>query len=513
MANVLSFSLTPQEAERLKYYTQTGRYLEPRGAADLAMIIVISTAYFVELLATIFMLWNRSYLPIKAKNPILMALVFVASVLWFAGNLQINGHVPLKDTQLEQCKAIGVWMHILMGVCSVSSLIGFRSFGLYQIFCRNRPYRGPALLISVILTITCMLVFGIITEALPDDLSVKYLEHIDICGFALGYRIGMFALIWVTWIIVALLNWRIRNIKSSFNESREITVACIIVFAVLIFMTVLSIAQPRYTAYRALRITATLLNHFAATTIWWLMMAVPLYNCLTNRETYLKQWIYKLRQDGLQRAYHIDAGASKGNSLSSSDHPYNKHHEPESRRHSVHAQIHDKDIGYANPNGEFYYGANNEATISEVLAKVCPNAMGGTPCNRSGEGNGGIHLSSSASSLVMHRPPMSAGCGGMSQAVYSSENSSEANSPHRVQSPAAAAAKRPWDKLASAVGRLGGQPTSPGLKSPIPSPTTARPYIPTSSFPDPAAASQLRLDAAQDSRLNDSYTSDDRRIL
>ncbi|KAJ2487726.1 hypothetical protein IWW37_005123 [Coemansia sp. RSA 2050] len=515
MANLLSFSLTPQEAERLKYYTQTGRYLEPRGAADFAMIIIITTAYFVQLIATLFMLWNRNYSPIKAKNPILMAFVFVASVLWFAGNLQINGHVPLKDTQLEQCKAIGVWMHVLMGVCTVSSLIGFRSFGLYQIFCRNRPYRGPALLISVILTIACMLVFGIITEALPDDLSVKYLEHIDICGFALGYRIGMFVLIWATWIIVALLNWRIRNIKSSFNESREITVACIIVFAVLIFMTVLSVAQPRYTAYRSLRITATMLNHFAAIAIWWLMMAVPLYNCLTNRQMYLKQWIYKLRQDGLQRAYHIDAGASKGNNLSSSDHPY-KQHEPESRRHSVHTPIHDKGIGYANANGEFYYGANNEATISEVLAKVCPNAMNSVPCSRSGEGDGGIHhLSSSASSLVMHQQPMSAGCGGMSQSAYLPENPSEANGPHRMQSPAAAA-KRPWDKLTSAVSRLGGQSSSPGVKSPLPSPsspTTAQPYIPTSSFPDPAAASQLRLDAAQDSRLNDSYTSDDRRIL
>ncbi|KAJ2067998.1 hypothetical protein GGI08_001106 [Coemansia sp. S2] len=505
MANLLSFSLTPEEEERIKYFAEIGRYLDPRGAADATMIIVISVAYFVQFVAVIFMLWNRNYPPIKAKNPILMAFVFIASVLWFAGNLQVNGHVPLKGTALEKCKAIGVWMHILMGVCAVSSLIGFRSFGLYQIFCRNRPYRGPALLISVIVTVTCMLVFGIITEALPDSQSVSYSDKSDYCGFAFGYRVSMFALIWVTWIIVAVLNWRIRHIKSSFNESREITVACIIVFGVLTFMTVLSVAQPRYLSYSALRISATTLNHFAAGTIWWLMMAVPLYKCLTDRQVYLKQWIYKLRQDGLQRAYHIETGTNKGN-MSSGDHSY-KQHDAANHRHSMNAQIHDKDIEYADTNREFYYSPHNETTIS---AQVCPNALISSACSR----DGGIHPSNSASSLVKHQQPLSANCGGAGQSSYLSESPSETSNSPRMQSPSAA--KRPWDKLASAVGRLGGPVSTSSLKSPINSPlspTVNRPYAQTTGFTDPAAVSQLRLDAAQDSRLNDTYASDDRQIL
>ncbi|KAJ2883451.1 hypothetical protein H4R27_002756 [Coemansia aciculifera] len=508
MTNLLSFSLTPQEEERIKYFAEIGRYLDPRGAADMTMVIVISVAYFIQLVAVLFMVWNRNYPPIRAKNPILMAFVFIASIFWFAGNLQVNGHVPLKGTPLTQCKAIGVWMHILMGVCAVSSLIGFRSFGLYQIFCRNRPYRGPALLISVIVTVTCMLVFGIITEALPDSLSVTYSEKSDYCGFAFGYRISMFALIWVTWIIVAVLNWRIRHIKSSFNESREITVACIIVFGVLTFMTVLSVAQPKYLSYSALRIAATTLNHFAAGTIWWLMMAVPLYKCLTDRQAYLKQWIYKLRQDGLQRAYHIETGTNKGN-MSSGDHSY-KQHDTANHRHSMHATIHDKDIEYADTNREFYYGAHNEATIGDISAQVCPNTLISSACSR----DGGIHPSNSASSLVKHQQPLPASCGGVSQTAYLSENPSETSNSHRMQSPSAA--KRPWDKLTSAVSRLGGQASTSSLKSPInspSSPTANRPYIQTASFPDPAAVSQLRLDAAQDSRLNDTYASDDRQIL
>ncbi|KAJ2815263.1 hypothetical protein FBU31_006992 [Coemansia sp. 'formosensis'] len=355
-----------------------------------------------------------------------------------------------------------------------------------------------------------MLVFGIITEALPGDLSVMYNEKIDFCAFGFGYRIGMFALIWVTWIVVAALNWRIRNIKSSFNESREITVACIIVFGVLIFMTALSLAQPKYLAYRALRIAATTLNSFAAMTIWWLMMALPLFKCLTDRQVYLKQWIFKLRQDGLQRAYHVETGTSKGN-LSSGEHPYKRHVQADNR-HSTQAPICDKDVQYADTNSEFYYGAHNEADIGAALAQGCPNAMISSTCSRNGEGD--LHSTSSNSSLVKHQQPLLISCSSMNQAAYLSESLTEASDIHRAQSPSAAT--RPWEKFTNAVSRLGGSSPALGSKSPIhspSSPTTARPYNHTTSFSDPAAASQLRLDAAQDSRLNDSYTSDDRQIL
>ncbi|KAJ2741885.1 hypothetical protein GGI20_004875 [Coemansia sp. BCRC 34301] len=498
MTGLLSFSLTAAEAERIKYFASIDRHLDPRGAGDATMIIVISTAYAVELVAVLYMMWNRNYPPIKAKNPILMAFVFMASALWFAGNLQVNGHVPLKGTALVHCKAIGIWMHILMGVCAVSLLIGFRSFGLYQVFCRNRPYRGPALYIAAIITVACMLVFGIITEALPDRLSVLYNEATDYCNFALEYRIAMFALIWVSWIVVAILNWRIRKIKSSFNESREITIACIVVFGVLTFMTVLSLVQARYLSYGPLRIAATSLNHFAATSIWWLMMAVPLYKCLTDRQQYLKQWIYKLRQDGLQRAYHMET--TKGNNASSGG-------------HSMHAPMADKGIGYANANGEFYYGANTNAGMDGSSPQACLNAMNSSACS----GDIAIHPSSSASSLVKHQQSMAINCNGASQTAYVSECQANKNA-LRVQSPPAS--KRPWGKLASAVSRLSGPAHSPSLGSPTrmspsayPVTTADQPYLHSAGYAESVATPQLQRDAAHESHLDNRYDPDDRQIL
>ncbi|KAJ1896745.1 hypothetical protein LPJ66_003807 [Kickxella alabastrina] len=58
------------------------------------------------------------------------------------------------------------------------------------------------------------------------------------------------------------------------------------------------------------RLAITYMNHFATNSLWWLIMGKPLFKCLFDRQRYLDQWIYKLRKDGFQKEYEIDAGAA-----------------------------------------------------------------------------------------------------------------------------------------------------------------------------------------------------------
>ncbi|KAJ2034872.1 hypothetical protein H4S04_009069, partial [Coemansia sp. S16] len=51
----------------------------------------------------------------------------------------------------------------------------------------------------------------------------------------------------------AVINYRLRNITSSFNESREMGVACISVFLLLTFNTVILYAYPMYPTRTVLR--------------------------------------------------------------------------------------------------------------------------------------------------------------------------------------------------------------------------------------------------------------------
>ncbi|KAJ2115125.1 hypothetical protein IW146_002555 [Coemansia sp. RSA 922] len=463
MGNAMSFSVTAEEEARVQIFKSQGMVLEPRQAADLIAVIVITVIYFFQLLAVLFMLWNRKYPPIKAKNPWIMLGIFLASIFWFVGDLQVDGHAPLKGTALEKCKAIGVWLHLLLGVCPVNALIGLRSYSLYQVFCRNRPFRGFQLYAPVAFIVGLLLTLGIITEALPASKTTLYLDGFDMCSFSTGFQVAIFVYVWVSWAAVAALNWRIRNIKSSFNESREVTIAGIMIFSILTFMTVLSYSVTAYPLKVKWRIVTTSLNHFSTIATWWIPMAVPMYKCLTDREEYQKQWMLKLRQDGLQRAYHVNTESTDGVSAPGGNHSF-LHQTQKYQHHSTHASALNKDLGVSNANGEFYYRAKDEVSSE----KAAP------PDSR--DYDDGIRRNSSVSSLAQH-----------------------------PQSPAVT--KRPWDKVSNAVSNIGASSFSSGptAQGRLLSPAGTQPYMPIVNFAEPAPNSPQRPNVFPVARFDENH--------
>ncbi|KAI7833641.1 hypothetical protein BX661DRAFT_63638 [Kickxella alabastrina] len=134
MGNHMSFTVTESELQRQKIAKTMSLSLDPRGKSDAIMMTVFMATYFINLLVALFLLWNRKYPPLKSKGPILMTLMMVVSVVWFVGDLQGNGHLPLANTPLTNCKAFGFWMRILMGACTICALTAFRAYGLYRVF-------------------------------------------------------------------------------------------------------------------------------------------------------------------------------------------------------------------------------------------------------------------------------------------------------------------------------------------------------------------------------------------
>ncbi|KAJ2866042.1 hypothetical protein GGH94_001817 [Coemansia aciculifera] len=480
MGNTMSFSVTAEEKARVEIFKAQQMVLEPRQAADLIMVIVITVVYFFQLLAVLFMLWNRKYPPIKAKNPWMMLPIFLAYIFWFVGDLHVNGHAPLKGTALENCKAFGVWLHLLFGIYPVSVLIGLRSYSLYQVFCRNRPFLGFQLYASVAFVVGWLLTFGIVSSALPGSKTVYYLDGFDMCSYSSGFQAAIFVYVWIAWFVVAALNWRIRNIKSSFNESREITIACTVVFSVLTFVTVLSYVEPTYPVSLKWRILTTSLNHFSTIATWWLPMAVPMYKCLTDREAYQKEWVLKLRQDGLQRAYHVNTESTDGVTAPGESYSYLHQCQADQRR----VMALNKELGSANANGEFFYSPNNEAGTEKVNTHIRTDVLGSSVSSGNDDGEVGIHSNSSDSNLVQ-------------------------------RSQLSPAPKRPWDKLTNAVSNIGGPSLVSGSNSSASvSPSAATQlYTPIINFSEPATNTPHRSNVAQSSHSNGKYTPDGRQLI
>ncbi|KAJ1644982.1 hypothetical protein J3B02_000828 [Coemansia erecta] len=312
MGNAISFSVSEKEQYREHLASLAKLDLDPRGRGDAIMIIVFLIIYGLDLFVVLFLLWNRKYPPLKSKNPLIMSLVMVCAWIWFTSELAANGHVPLAGTIMTNCKAFGVWLRILLGVCSVSCLIALRTYGLYRVFHLNMPYQGLSFYLPFLFYFICIIIYGIVSQLISPRLTIEYVAVLDICNYNSGFKASVFTLLWVTWIFVVFLSWKIRNIKSSFNESTEITLASFIVFAVLAFTTIMHYTHPRFALDVQLRVATTTLDHIAVNVLWWLIMAKPLYMCLFHRNEYMREWLHKLRQDGLQRAYDVDSRGTSG---------------------------------------------------------------------------------------------------------------------------------------------------------------------------------------------------------
>ncbi|KAJ1829182.1 hypothetical protein LPJ56_000568 [Coemansia sp. RSA 2599] len=258
------------------------------------------------------MLWNRKYPPIKSKNTLIMTLVMASACNFFVTQLAGNGHIPLAGTTMTNCKVHGLWFCILLGSCFFSYLIALRIYGLYRVFHLGKPFRGPSFYLPFALYFLCIFIYGIVSQLISPRLTIRYMEELDICNQKNGYKVSVFALLWLTWILIAVMSWKIRNIKSSFNESREIMIACFMVFTTILFATIMHYAYPRFPLNSRLRIATTTLVHIALNSVWWLIMAKPLYMCLFHKEKYLQEWLLKLRQDGLQQAYDVDSRGTSG---------------------------------------------------------------------------------------------------------------------------------------------------------------------------------------------------------
>ncbi|KAJ2557597.1 hypothetical protein EV175_001249 [Coemansia sp. RSA 1933] len=303
----MSFSLTPAEESRVRLAKLLGYTLDPISTKDMVMIIVIAAVYGIDLIAVIFMVWNRRYPPLKSKSPVLMGAAYISCVCWFVGDLQINGHVHLAGTVLTNCKGIGVWLRVLLGVCTVSSLIALRSYGLFRVFRQNLPYRGLGFYLPFLVYCVCTLVYGTVAQVLSPSVTVEYISLLDICYCPKPFRGALYGYIWATWLLVAIINWKIRNIKSSFNESREMAICCVFVFIALTFNTVLQFTSPQYPFHQVQRIVTTSLDHLITNLVWWTIMGEPLLNCLFRKQRHLAFWKAKLRKDGFQNEYDVES--------------------------------------------------------------------------------------------------------------------------------------------------------------------------------------------------------------
>ncbi|KAJ2181803.1 hypothetical protein GGF45_001307 [Coemansia sp. RSA 551] len=369
------------EQQRMEAAASYNIPLDPRTRGDLAVIVLLSVVYGIDLFAIVFMLWNRKYPPIKAKGPVLMACLFVCSVFWFIGDVQINGHAPLANSVFTSCRGFGIWVRVLLGICGVCAIVALRSYTLYYVFKLRLPSHGLRFYAPLIAYILCIIAFGIVASALHASASAEYLPDLDICRLAQPFKISVYAFVWATSVFVGLVNWHIRRIKSSFNEAREMFIACAIVLIVLTFNTCMQFVHPNYPMQLRFRIASTLLDHICCNALLWVIIGKPVLWCVFRRKTYLDKWTATLRTDGLQRMYEVESSGQTVELLEPRSgykaHDFYYYNEPEDKKHLS---------GYAGAKvGKKHSGVYGDMPVDQMwqsednrLPTVGPNSPGHT---------------------------------------------------------------------------------------------------------------------------------------
>ncbi|KAJ2748145.1 hypothetical protein H4S06_005047, partial [Coemansia sp. BCRC 34490] len=120
------------EQKRVLAATSMGIELDPRNTADLVVVVLLSCIFAINLVAVVFLIFNRKYPPLKSKSPVLMVIMFVASVFWFVGDLQVNGHVTLAGSVFTNCRGFGFWVRVLLGICTVTAVVAIRTHAFYH---------------------------------------------------------------------------------------------------------------------------------------------------------------------------------------------------------------------------------------------------------------------------------------------------------------------------------------------------------------------------------------------
>ncbi|KAJ2516305.1 hypothetical protein H4217_004663 [Coemansia sp. RSA 1939] len=293
------------DEERITYLEQRlGMKIDPVGTGDTATIAV-GTALFGVTLIFIITAWiNRNFRPIRAKNLPMVTILFVTGFLWFVGDIPMNGHVLFKGA-FRNCKEWNIWARVLFCFWYTTGLI-VRCYALDRVFNQNKPTRGIAYYAPSAVLILFYLCYSIVTQAMPDRLTIGFNSQLEVCTTTDGYQYVTIGILWINWIIFSIMMIRLRNIQSTFNEFYESLFILGFGVAAMIKTTVVHFTHHRYTFIMGYRVAETIGDAFICNGVILVIIAYPVIRSVYRAKEYERKWLLRLRTDGLQDMYETN---------------------------------------------------------------------------------------------------------------------------------------------------------------------------------------------------------------
>ncbi|KAJ1963124.1 hypothetical protein GGI12_002241 [Dipsacomyces acuminosporus] len=281
------------------------------------MIVVIFGILAITTVPVILAWIHRDYRPVKAKNLVNITLLLISGIGWSIGGMVINSLVPIVGVW-SKCMAWVLWVRLTCTYVFFFLLL-FRTYTLHRIFILNKPCRGWGFYAPIIIYAVFQLSFNIISQLLPSNMTYRYLADLEMCAVGRAYHIWSFILVLIMWLVHTIYMVLIRSIRSSFNEFRESLFIFFSASGMVVEIAVLHLGIRGFPLHLYARIVSAVCDTLCIITPVWILLSYPLYQCLFNRDKYLREWVQKLQADGMGIFYDRQDGNPR-----SSISPYSK---------------------------------------------------------------------------------------------------------------------------------------------------------------------------------------------
>ncbi|KAJ1936808.1 hypothetical protein FBU59_004942 [Linderina macrospora] len=128
---------------------------------------------------------------------------------------------------------------------------------------------------------------------------------LEICFINPHLVTALMSMMWTIWTVYMITIYLLRNVRSSFNEFREMTGSLVILILCTIFNQIVLYQVPRFPLSLGWRIAMITIDQVTGNYIWWMIMGRTIYNCMFRRDEYLIQWRHKMIDDGLRAEYGV----------------------------------------------------------------------------------------------------------------------------------------------------------------------------------------------------------------
>lgn len=292
--------------------------------AEWSVILVAAVVFVASSIVMIYILKNRHYKPLKAKQLDLVTISFVAGWLYIIGSLQARW-VFRHEGFFGDCKFWGIVVQLMFGGYLWITSLFFRLYKLYFILIKpdmrkqaqnpNWMYFRLAIIYSPCFLIC---VIGLATNGILDEpVLMADGSYIAYCHVNKVWTKAFLSLAATYFLLMLFLAYLLRDIRLSFNEFSGTKHAGLIGLQALGLYGLILFLDYDYEVWG--RVVVNYLLIIVVTGFFIVSVWNPLWGCYFDKENYALQFRLNMSKDAT-RSSKGKAKSTGGNSSQSRSH-------------------------------------------------------------------------------------------------------------------------------------------------------------------------------------------------